>query len=454
MHKPIIENRLLFNSLVFSFLPSTFFTMLFKHEAFSRRPLEPHHLVYYRGGCFLFLMAVFLAYCSYLIIQVKAKKKRKYLMTPNIVFILYKIYSEQPLLQISSDNKVVDIEAPEIELCVQNSTMTVINCSIVYYNWTTGTIPDCWSKYFEHGVQTDNNKCYLFRVKDDYRMAASENAPIGSIRRFDFYWNIDNLFNLSYTTIAYPSITLTLYHPHFSQWQPSTRGTTPREKATMANIGLGLSRATTMIDHTSSISFHAEKYRAIEPGNVPAILGLEPDYIDIITLPTTQMTWPINPSPNFPPTSIPKDDYQGYFSVQLSQSTIEIKTEIRQHTLINSIALAGGIYGILITIYTLLFGMNRLSPFGIMHRIPLFQSKKIEDKEGDLARINTQNSTEALLKPTWNKPAPAHTDNPLGDIQDRLELEEERSRLLSHRLSQLEVILKEYFIDTDYLYKK
>ncbi len=86
--------------------------------------------------------------------------------------------------------------------------------------------------------------------------------------------------------------------------------------------------------------------------------------------------------------------YDGYFSVQLSQSTIDvkvtlkkvficseltchfIKTEIRQHTVLASVALAGGCYGVLTTIYILLFGMTRLTPWGLVHHVPVFFSKR------------------------------------------------------------------------------
>lgn len=46
-----------------------------------------------------------------------------------------------------------------------------------------------------------------------------------------------------------------------------------------------------------------------------------------------------------------------------------------QHTFLSSIALAGGCYGVLTTIYMLLFGMTRITPWGIVHHIPVFIKK-------------------------------------------------------------------------------
>lgn len=49
---------------------------------------------------------------------------------------------------------------------------------------------------------------------------------------------------------------------------------------------------------------------------------------------------------------------------------------MRQHTVLAAVALAGGCYGVLTTIYIMLFGMTRLTPWGLVHHIPVFISKR------------------------------------------------------------------------------
>lgn len=70
------------------------------------------------------------------------------------------------------------------------------------------------------------------------------------------------------------------------------------------------------------------------------------------------------------------------------------QTEVRQHTLLASVALAGGCYGVLTTIYILLFGMTRLTPWGLVHHIPVLLSKnRRHDIDGnDLERSNMYNT--------------------------------------------------------------
>lgn len=56
---------------------------------------------------------------------------------------------------------------------------------------------------------------------------------------------------------------------------------------------------------------------------------------------------------------------------------------MRQHTVLAAVALAGGCYGVLTTIYILLFGMTRLTPWGLVHHIPVFISnRKNHAKDG------------------------------------------------------------------------
>ncbi|KAG1087894.1 hypothetical protein G6F42_020455 [Rhizopus arrhizus] len=179
-----------------------------------------------------------------------------------------------------------------------------------------------------------------------------------ALRRLDFYWNIDDLRNLSYSTVSLPAVAVQLYDPHFNTWKASTVGNTTIERETAINIQLGATRATTFLNHTSGIFYYPQKYRAIRPGDAASIIGLKPNYIDIMTLVNFQHDWPIRDNPPPPPPAFDKS------------------TEVRQHTILAAVALAGGCYGVLTTIYILLFGMTRLTPWGLVHHIPVFISKR------------------------------------------------------------------------------
>lgn len=100
----------------------------------------------------------------------------------------------------------------------------------MYYNWTVVDIPNCFRDYFRAGANNETSKCYVFETRNRYRMATgltydSRNA----LRRLDFYWNADNLGNLSYSTISIPAIAVQLYDPHFTTWTPETVGNSAME---------------------------------------------------------------------------------------------------------------------------------------------------------------------------------------------------------------------------------
>ncbi|CEP07284.1 hypothetical protein [Parasitella parasitica] len=255
----------------------------------------------------------------------------------------------------------------------------------MYYNWTQVDVPNCWQRFFRPGSNQEATKCYVFETNNTYRMTTGVTYDSrDALRRLDFYWNIDDLRNLSYATNSLPAVAIQLYDPRFSTWKIATVGDSPIEKETAINIQLGATRATTFLNHTSAIFYSPQKYRAIKPGDAASILGLRPNYIDIMTLPNFQQDWPILSNPPPPPPAFNKSLYQGLFSVQLAKSTIDVKTEVRQHTVLAAVALAGGCYGVLTTIYIMFFGMTRLTPWGLVHHIPVFISKRKNHVKDDM----------------------------------------------------------------------
>lgn len=85
---------------------------------------------------------------------------------------------------------------------------------------------------------------------------------------------------------------------------------------------------------------------------------------------------------------------------------------MRQHTLLASVALAGGCYGVLTTLYILLFGMTRLTPWGLVHHIPVFISKHRRHDNN----INNQNS---IYNSSQNGDLGGRTDEEGGTIKKK-----------------------------------
>ncbi|KAG2195410.1 hypothetical protein INT47_002849 [Mucor saturninus] len=315
--------------------------MHFIKEACSKRSLESKTLTYSRGATSILMGFLFVAYCAYLISQ---------------------MYNNQPLLQISSEYIGHDSAIPDIELCAQNSSLTVVKCTAMYYNWTTQDIPNCWETLFRSGVNDVGPKCYVFESNGTLRMARGVTYDSrDALRKIDFYWKFDALFNMTYTSISIPAISIQLYSPTFSSWKRDIIGNTEIEVS-------GAYIATSFVNYSTTIFYHPQKYRAIRPNDISTIFGFSSNFIDIITLTTNSFSWPIQLDP--PTLIIDRSLYDGAFSVKFDQDTFEVKTEIMQHSIVSSIALAGGCYSVLTTIYVILFGMAKLSPWGIVHRIP------------------------------------------------------------------------------------
>lgn len=101
----------------------------------------------------------------------------------------------------------------------------------MYYNWTVVDVPNCWQRFFRQGdPEPGPSKCYVFETNNTYRMATGltyDNRP--ALRRLDFYWNINSVYNLSFITASIPTITVQLYDPHFSFWKKYTLGKTKVE---------------------------------------------------------------------------------------------------------------------------------------------------------------------------------------------------------------------------------
>ncbi|KAI8074332.1 uncharacterized protein B0P05DRAFT_473282, partial [Gilbertella persicaria] len=142
------------------------------------------------------------------------------------------------------------------------------------------------------------------------------------------------------------------------------------------NIQLGYSRATTYLNQSTSIFYSMEKYRAIQRHDARAILGLTPNYVDVVTLSSFQHDWPLQINPPPPSPALDLSLFQGIFSVQLSKNIMDVRAEVRQHSILGALALAGGCYGILTSVYIALFGMPRLAPWGLVHHAPTLAFQK------------------------------------------------------------------------------
>ncbi|CAO3633370.1 unnamed protein product [Cunninghamella echinulata] len=333
--------------------------MHFIFEALHKRPLEKRSLAVSRGVTAIIMGLTFLAYVGYLISQV---------------------YNDRTLLILSArDIPVSGYLAPDIEVCLSGN-WTFSHCTFQYMDDSTKENPGC-AGYYLNGNDQSSVSCRVFQAGDtNFGIIEGEKGVENRLlRRVDIYWRMDNVTAVTEASFSIPSVAISLYDQSFSTWRlnpDQVNAMIPKQRSFFNSASLGAYRATSMQNYTSAVYFYPLNYRAIAPSNAASLFGFQNAYVDIKTLRTSQHNWPIRINPN-----ITRGDYHGRFSVRLATTTIEVQTEQRQHTILAALALMGGAYGVLTTIYIVVFGTPRLTPWGIVHRFPLVFSKG-KDKLG------------------------------------------------------------------------
>ncbi|KAI9491669.1 hypothetical protein BDB00DRAFT_475466 [Zychaea mexicana] len=266
---------------------------------------------------------------------------------------------------------------PQIEMCVQNSTMTVHRIDLMFMNWTSWTIPDPYRYIMIGEPGGDPSRCYLFQSNSAFKYGVVEDYdPMTTdIRRIDIYWKIDALENVTAVSLSVPSITMELYNPGFSRWDPpDPENMVPQQKQVSRDMVLGNARSSTSVNTTTTVFFTPTLYRAIRPKDSLSLIGFAPTYVDIPTLETSQLDWDLQRNDE----NLTRGEYDGLFNLQMAKASLAVQTEQRQHTLLSALALAGGCSTLLTILYILLFGMTRIAPFGVVHQLPMVTIRGVE----------------------------------------------------------------------------
>ncbi|KAI8338373.1 hypothetical protein BC941DRAFT_422706 [Chlamydoabsidia padenii] len=324
-------------------------------------------------------------------------------------------------------------------MCVYGSRFTISSCALVDMNYNAKVVPGC-TPYLV-GSPADHpgpEWCWVFKT-DDLVFGVELGNPDSVdqrlvVRRVDMYWRIDNLTTFNLVNPWAPSVTVTLYSPQFSSWRLSPEDKNnmiPQEAMAWRNLRLQRFVSTSTMNYWSTIYFAPSRYRAIRPRDALSILGLNSTFVDIDTLHTSQHDWPLN----FANVNYTKHgNYQGEFSFMLTAGDMEVRTEQRQHTVLAALALAGGCYGVIFAVYCVLFGTPKLTPFGFTHGMSIWYHRG----KNKLGRKKT-NSTRP--------PPDLFQSIPLtADTSSRPYLAQ-----LESRVHELESVLREYFLDVDYL---
>ncbi|RIA86948.1 hypothetical protein C1645_855304 [Glomus cerebriforme] len=297
------------------------------------------------------------------------------------VIIIYLLYLAYLIIQITNDKPLVQLtyetldklSIPDIEICGVWSDVEISKCVFTWNNYTNTTFYngcDALSHQFH-----PEKYCHTYNTSD-------------AIYFYEFNpWKIDPKYGID----------------------ERIKTDYLADKRMVQEFKLQMNGFAGIQNTTTMITFKKVTLRTLLP-RFSTIVGATTNYHSIPYLDLEVKNYPMHPTLDL--------TYTGHFSIAPGSFTHEVKSEKRSHTIFGSLGLAGGVFGMVSGIYTLLFGNPRKNPWGIMHRA---EKLKIP-KDADLQNF----PFISAINPTKN-----------GSTEQRVEQ-------LENRILELESILKDY----------
>ncbi|KAI8976169.1 hypothetical protein BDB01DRAFT_853223 [Pilobolus umbonatus] len=321
--------------------------MHFLFEAFDRRPMEPRFLIWFRGIIALIMTGAFLAYFAYLIIQIK---------------------EEIPLVQEYSGELLEMVRAPDIKICSENGDLQLF-CPI-----SPDSPRDYDANCDRFFTEYFDGDCYNYLMNNEFSLASRYNESNAT--------DENTLIPLNAALILFPpGQAVQPDNPEFFDHR----------------------QVMTLLSHMdyqvpldkyewSDIYFQNEVYHAIRKNDFSAYFGLKPNYLEYISVKSKVATSAEIRS------NETMTEFRGMFTLSLYDRSQTIKEEIKQHTILSTLGLAGGGYSVMTIIYIFIFGASRLSPWGLFHLCYSISFKLGKSKENKDLTYSTLNKRETIQR--------------------------------------------------------
>jgi hypothetical protein len=379
----------------------------------SRRTVpEPKWLLWLRIATSAFVVAVFLTYFG---------------------FIVATVVNDAPVIRMRYET-MDRILVPDIEICSESSDVRLTYCNVTWldekkkYTLYDNCIDDFGRTFLPlHNFSNPNEFCYLFTTNKTlifFNKLAGE-VPGGAVQRIDFGYKVLDLKKAISQTLAIPALALQVFDPDYNPlWFPKTQN---RKLARDVESDMRLQRNNfvAMQNYVTMARFRKVTYREISPGDFGSIFDFMPSYYDATVLETTTQIFPMHPNPNFTPKT-----NTGHFSIQLETFRHDIQEQHRTRTILSSLGLIGGAFGLICLIYTLLFGGRRIRPWGFVHSMSL--------------RKRLRNANKQF-------PETIPLVSPLPTPKGGKEAIFERTTILEQRVLDLERLLRDHYLDARHL---
>lgn len=279
--------------------------------------------------------------------------------------------------------------------------------------------------------------CFLFRSTEDFQMTSTSGANNGSRLLFTFFGDQSVTYGRIHVS-AYPkemdpnaklynlndSIPLLMSDADVLNWKNSERN------------DIQATNVYTIQPFTySAMSYDLVYHRYLQP------VGW--NYVGF--LPITNSTPEIEtnfrqeaPNPNY--TATHSD--LGFMAVYPEQFAKITDREVKMYTLLNALGFVGGIFGLLVTLQTWLFGYRPRSPWGVVQRWSVGDMKR-SLLRGLSKNFRTTDSGVPFIDPVHHR----FSMQNLASLAN--ETETERISRVEERLQVLEMLFKAYYVDDE-----
>ncbi|KAG9305822.1 hypothetical protein G9A89_001111 [Geosiphon pyriformis] len=338
----------------------------------------------------------------------------------------YQIWNDRPVLQFAREH-VRLVKAPDIEMCGYGTDIEIVRCDFTWKNWSTVPFDNCarpdGTTWLTAGPRiNDHDFCYLFSGSD--KLFYGDNDQKGDyLQRLGFYFQFKNMTGSDILTNTIPVVAVQLLDPDFNPLWNKTKPNTQERKAVETDFRLQRNNFGGVFNQSTIVKMFVSKLQEIKPHDISSVLGLTPSYINTTIISRDAIYYPLHESEKFGP----ERNSSGFFQVEMGSFTIEVQTQKRVRTILGALGIAGGAFGIIFTIYYILYGDRKSRPWGLMHR---------------MMRLNPRDSIQIHNVPLIS---------PLYEASSQELTQEERIACVEDRIEGLEGLLSEYCFDTTQL---
>ncbi|KAL0079999.1 hypothetical protein F4703DRAFT_1796332 [Phycomyces blakesleeanus] len=370
-----------------------------------------------------------------------------FIFTMFLVFVI-KQAVDSPNVTQRIQNSASNVQVPDVRFCFDGfpvypptdirstgvvcQTNTGVSCTKYIQQLNTSIFEPVFADYL--GAVS----CFLFRAPYDFQLVQTSGANNGSFLTFTFFGDQNatgrihisaypkemdpnvNVYNIPSDNIpSYLSVS------DMSNWQTNERNDIQSKNVFTVEPFSYSTLGYDLIDH---------RYLQNVGWNYVGFLPLSNSTPEITTSFRQEAS-----NPNYVTSGHPD---LGLITIVPNTWASLVDREVKMYTLLNALGFVGGIFGLLITVQTWLFGYRPRSPWGVVQRWSIGDMKR-SLLRGLHSKFKTTDSGIPLIHPVHQR----FSVSDFGTLED--ETESQRVARVEERMQVLEMLFKAYYVDDE-----